>query len=166
MLSCWHEEATKRPSFPELQAKFDNMLSTQGNNPYIDFSINPEKLCYTVEADEPESSPSAHGNLRLPSVKKKSKTPSGLGRPLSVNMIHSSQRKLLQGSATNSSQDLRKSCSPTFDVTAEVDGKKRPSSMMLLQNHDSHHSGKEDEDRYVKDPSLLTKTPDVEITET
>ena len=165
MLSCWHEEATKRPSFSELQAKFDSMLSTQGNNPYIDFSINPEKLCYTVEGDEPGNHP--NGLLHLPgTANRRSQLSNGFGRPLSLYMNHSSTRNLAQEGANNSTRDLRKSCSPSeekphasnpLNLMLEKEDGRRPSSMMLLRNRDSR-SGKEDDDRYVKDPSVLANT--------
>ena len=155
MLSCWHEEATKRLSFSELQAKFDNMLSTQGNNPYIDFSINPEKLCYTLEADESEAPLTSH--LRLPSAR--TEFPSDLGIPSSRNTSCSSVKSLLQ----RMNDSARKSCSPlptseklhaSNATSLKVEGRvtERPSSMTLLHNYESL------DNRYVKDPSLFMKT--------
>ena len=157
MSSCWQEEVTKRPSFPELQAKFDNMLSAHGNNPYIDLSaINPDNLCYTVEADESENSLNVLPSKRLPS---------GLGRPLSSHMAHISTETLLQGSKNDSTEVLQRSCSPLATPLAseekphssspmlDKDVFIRPSSMILLHSLDS------EENRYVKEPSSTLALP-------
>ncbi|KAL5497189.1 hypothetical protein EMCRGX_G013614 [Ephydatia muelleri] len=40
MLECWRQSAAERPSFSQLKAKFDAMLLSQEDNPYIQFNIN------------------------------------------------------------------------------------------------------------------------------
>lgn len=40
MLECWRGNAAERPSFSQLKAKFDAMLLSQEDNPYIQFNIN------------------------------------------------------------------------------------------------------------------------------
>ena len=40
MLECWRQSITERPSFSQLKAKFDAMLLSQEDNPYIQFNIN------------------------------------------------------------------------------------------------------------------------------
>ena len=48
MLECWRQIATERPSFSQLKAKFDAMLLSQENNPYIQFNINVAMPYYHV----------------------------------------------------------------------------------------------------------------------
>ena len=52
MLSCWHASVSERPTFAALQATFELMLMSEGDNAYIDFSINPELQYYKEEAKE------------------------------------------------------------------------------------------------------------------
>ena len=54
MLSCWQVAVAERPTFEALRVKFEQMLTTQGDNTYIDFSINPEMQYYNEEQDEEE----------------------------------------------------------------------------------------------------------------
>lgn len=58
MQSCWQEALTKRPTFPALQAKFEQILTLEGDTAYIDFSINPEMKCYE-DPDESQDTPSS-----------------------------------------------------------------------------------------------------------
>ncbi len=50
MLSCWKENVPDRPAFADLQEMFDSML--EQDNPYINFSIDPDKLYYNIDAEE------------------------------------------------------------------------------------------------------------------
>ncbi len=50
MLSCWKENVPDQPSFADLQEMFDSMLAQ--DNPYINFSIDPNKLYYNIDAEE------------------------------------------------------------------------------------------------------------------
>ena len=156
MLSCWTEEPTKRLTFKELQTKFDSMLSAEGNNPYIDFSINPDKLCYTAEVDEEaDLIPNNFSHVPSPAANRKSLQLSEL-RATRSGSTHSSSRSLLHDSPAKS-----RSASPMSEKlhavnllsfhNAEKDDLQRPHSMVLPQNRDS------EEDRYVKDPSLLAE---------
>lgn len=52
MLSCWQVAVKERLTFTELQAKFELMLASDGDNAYIDFSINSEMQYYKAEQDE------------------------------------------------------------------------------------------------------------------
>ena len=56
MLSCWHASVSERPTFTALQASFELMLMSEGDNAYIDFSINPELQYYKEEIGGKESS--------------------------------------------------------------------------------------------------------------
>lgn len=55
MLSCWQVAVSDRPTFAALQAKFEQMLASECDNAYIDFSINPE-MQYYKEEEEPDES--------------------------------------------------------------------------------------------------------------
>ena len=47
---------SERPTFTALQATFELMLMSEGDNAYIDFSINPELQYYKEEVEGKESS--------------------------------------------------------------------------------------------------------------
>ena len=51
MLECWLESARKRPTFTQLRAKFDSLLTAQQCcNPYIDLRTDEHKDYYKVES--------------------------------------------------------------------------------------------------------------------
>ena len=57
MKECWHEVATKRPSFTELRSKFEVLISEE--TPYMEFDIDNSKAYYltpsfksAVESDD------------------------------------------------------------------------------------------------------------------
>ena len=146
MLSCWNENVPQRPSFAKLQTTLDKMLEIEVNNPYIDFSINPNSLCYQV-ADENEP---ANGLLQItqPGANKRN---SRLGSGLSMNISRSSSKSLLPESPTSSlggctSPTLEKPHGIAFEEEESGAGR-RPRSMMLLRGR-SPSQRKPDEDRY------------------
>ena len=61
MLSCWHASVSERPTFTALQATFE-MLMSEGDNTYIDFSINPELQYYKEQVKDKESSSETEGS--------------------------------------------------------------------------------------------------------
>ena len=153
MLSCWNEAVPQRPSFTNLQTKLDRLLSTEGSNPYIDFSINPNNLCYQV-ADENDTA-NTHLNVAQPGANRRSILSGKLGSDLSVNASHSSCKSLLQDSPTSSvSADMMKAgrASPTLEKPHAsllgggiTESSRRPRSMMVLRGQSP--SQKLDEDR-------------------
>ena len=46
MLSCWSEDQSQRPTFHTLKSRFNDILLSMGSESYIDFNIDPEKLCF------------------------------------------------------------------------------------------------------------------------
>ena len=51
MLMCWNEEPRKRPTFSELRARFDAMLSAERSDEYIDLQhISSDKPYYRLDA--------------------------------------------------------------------------------------------------------------------
>lgn len=152
MLSCWNESVPNRPSFANLQTELDRLLSAEGSSQYIDFSINPNDLCYQV--DDENDTLNNHLRVALPGANRRS---SRLERELSPNISRSSSKSFLQDSPTSSiGADMMKSgsASPTLEkpqamnplsFLSEKDSGRRPRSMMLLRNQSP--SQKLDEDR-------------------
>ena len=48
MMECWNARSCDRPTFTQLRAVFDRMLSSQKDNPYIQFSINTSHPYYNL----------------------------------------------------------------------------------------------------------------------
>ena len=46
MRSCWHEVPTKRPTFTELKATLEHLLSQE--TPYIELAIDPNQEYYLL----------------------------------------------------------------------------------------------------------------------
>ena len=172
MLSCWTESVPQRPTFATLQKQLDHMLAAEGSNPYIDFSINPNSLCYQV-ADEMEPSANAtttatatgdaavEGHLLV--ARNAGRSTSSLSRTSSADISRASSKKSLQQgnspvSSVGSDLALKSGrASPTgfpekpHGLSAEESGDggiQRPRSMMLLRGQSP--SRKEDEDRCGK----------------
>ena len=49
MLECWQEEPGKRPTFPNLRARFDSMLLAEKKETYIDLQIDASKPYYNPD---------------------------------------------------------------------------------------------------------------------
>lgn len=153
MLTCWNETVSLRPSFSDLQAKLDRMLSTEGNNPYIDFSINPNNLCYQV-ADESDAQSNGLLHIQPNGTKIRNQLSFRRGSNTSVNISHSSSKNLLQGSRSPSpSLRCARTPSPTMEKPHATnscfeveESSRRPRSMMLLRGRDM--SQKTDDDRF------------------
>lgn len=184
MLSCWQEDVTKRPTFNVLKSKFDGILS-QGSQTYVDFSINPDKLCYTMEGDESDF-PKSNGLLRTPSPRNEGpKLPNSRScelvscdlSPQGSPNYHQRQLVHANGKAgfthSPSAERLQPGAASTQLFPVDNEQSKRPSSMFLLP-HYSHgqgsgkkleklkKEGEEEErrdDRYVRDPSALLAFP-------
>lgn len=151
MLSCWNEVASKRPSFLYLQMNLDRMLAAESNNAYIDFSINPENLCYQV-ADE-VTSPTSDGLVRA-----RLRDSRHGSRPLSMasNRISPSpSANLKESSASHAGppQRFARTPSPTVEKPHASnslgfgdEGKdgRRPHSMMLLQSRSGNAATDDD----------------------
>ena len=137
MLSCWNETVPQRPSFATLRAKLDQMLSAEGNNPYVDFSINPNNLCYQV-ADDADASP--NGLLHaLPSGNKRRSQISS--KRSSVTSFHNISPSGSIGRSASPAPRVRWARTPSPKVEKPhaanpmcVEEKERPRSMMLLRN--------------------------------
>ena len=139
MLSCWNEEVTKRPSFKDLQTTLDHLLAAESNNTYIDFSIDPENLCYQV-ADEvvpPSSNGLLHTETR--SSKQRSRFGSRPGSDASNKVTPSSSSNCLEDSQPSPPRRYARTPSPTIEKphVTNLGGEsreesRRPRSMMLL----------------------------------
>lgn len=136
MLSCWNEDVTKRPTFKDLQTTLDRMLAARSDNTYIDFSINPENLCYQV-ADEAD--PPSDKFLRTESLSTKRRSKIGSRPDSGASNIATPSACLKEASAAP--KRFARTPSPTIekphatkpsDLSVEGEGR-RPRSMMLLQ---------------------------------
>lgn len=153
MLSCWNEVVPHRPSFANLQTKLDHILSAEGNNPYMDFSINPNSLCYQV-ADEMDMPNNLLHVTQSAAANRRSVISSKLGSDLSVNTVHSSSKSIVQDSPASSmgGSDIMKGCaSPTkphatnpLGFLEDEGSSRRPRSMMLLGRRSPTHNMDED----------------------
>ncbi len=161
MLSCWNEDVTKRPSFKDLQTNLDRLLAAESNSTYIDFSINPDNLCYQV-ADEIVPSPNGLLHTGPRSSKRISRVSS---RPPSI-----ASGKISPSSSVNHPQGMSASQrggppprrfartpSPTLQKPHAADSlggggdqreTRRPRSMMILKGNAEAAPSSED-DRYV-----------------
>jgi len=170
MLSCWQEEAGKRPSFANLKTKFNNILLSQGSSEYVDFTVNPKEAYYTTEEDDvsmltmnaPPSillSPATDRNLRA------------LNRNSCVSPSLSNTESLQKQSGA-----LKPISNPVALSTEELRGlskerqipKGHCSSKIVAKSHSQElipgsaqmgpdRSGEEEDNgRYVRDPMLLS----------
>lgn len=56
MLECWAEAPKKRPTFTQLRAKFDSLLTAQQcSNPYIDLRTDEHKDYYNLDLIDDDS---------------------------------------------------------------------------------------------------------------
>lgn len=144
MLSCWNETVPQRPSFASLQAKLDRMLSAEGSNPYIDFSINPNNLCYQV-ADDTDTPSNGFLHVQSSGNKRRSQLSSQHGSDSSVNIsmgqsCHSSSRSLCRTSSAAPKVRWTRTPSPTFEKPRAANPPgfagegRRPRSVMLLRS--------------------------------
>ena len=149
MLSCWNETVPQRPTFSELQTKFDRMLSAEGNNPYIDFSINPNSLCYQVaDVDEGDISDD-HLQVAPPGANRRSiiSGRARLGSELSANVSCSSSRQVSPASSIDLEKPGLAPPTPEKALTVNTGGSgRRPHSMVLPR---ARSPQRVDEDRLV-----------------
>lgn len=52
MLECWNENPKERPTFTELRAKFDGLISVENEAPYIELSVDFRQPYYNIYDDD------------------------------------------------------------------------------------------------------------------
>lgn len=155
MLSCWNEDVTKRPSFKHLQTTLDRLLAAKSSNTYIDFSINPENLCYQVADEEGPSTRNNFLNAETRASKRRSRMSNRPASNASSNVSPSPSGTCLEeisppqpgathrGARTPSPTMEKMLASKSLDV---AEGSRRPRSMMLLQSNTATTTA--DDDRW------------------
>ncbi len=169
MLSCWQEKPNQRPSFQTLKIKFNNILASKGEDAYVDLCIDPNKSYYKTE-NETDIPPSRNRLQPSLSYKRKSKkvSPNGSFEGITISKTSPSPQ------ASPRISHFQKNVSPTPSMDKALVSQPqnlnqrqngRPSSMVGFkkkQNEEERRKsgldqdlGKNDDERYVQDPSTL-----------
>ncbi len=132
------------------------MLSAQGKNLYLDFSINPDKPCYTAEEDEQNPTSNVFLRANIPTAGKHRSNQHSPSSSIASSVNHSmngSDRGSYRQKSPSPSSALEKphATNPLLHLT-EKGNYQRPNSMMMLPSRESKDR---EESRYVKEPSLL-----------
>jgi len=176
MLSCWQESSSQRPNFNALKLKFNDILTSHGENAYVDFCIDPNQPCYKTEITDV---PPAYKNLLHSSVGsvRRSKIVSSEEFPDNVPISKASaspqkklglEKSLASPAAAAKSPVVGKLSFGQIQQPSKQDWDHRPRSMVMIKHNQDYKedprssrqlAGGGEEDRYVKDPSALLNIP-------